>query len=120
VGGRVPARARNISAVLAVVVGLAALAVLGAGVVAVQLREETEGLAAAGAGVGGGAFLALLALSLARRARLKHQRTLGRAGGTRLAAAGRALGVAALLVAITGALALGVFAVLALFPELRR
>jgi hypothetical protein len=58
--------------------------------------------------------LGYLALVFARRARGEHQRTLGRAGGRVLEMLGRVLGGAALLLAVTAALALGVFAVLAL------
>ena len=55
-----------------------------------------------------------LALRLARRARFDYQRSLGRAGGVALATAARMLGGFAFLLAVTGALALGVFAVLTL------
>jgi len=51
---------------------------------------------------------------MARRARLAHDRSLGRVGGRVLATAARLLGGLALLLAITGALAFGVFAVLTL------
>jgi hypothetical protein len=58
--------------------------------------------------------LGFLALRLARRARFDYQRSLGRAGGVALATAARMLGGFAFLLAVTGALALGVFAVLTL------
>jgi hypothetical protein len=51
---------------------------------------------------------------LARRARLEHDRSLGRSGGRGLAAVARVLGGFALLLSITGLLAIGVFAVLTL------
>ena len=64
-----------------------------------------------------GIFLALVSLSLARRARFEYERTLGRAGGGGLAAVARVLGAIALLIGVTAALALGVFAVLALLLD---
>jgi len=61
--------------------------------------------------------LAFFSVRMARRARLDHDRSLGRIGGRGLATAARILGGFALLVAITGALALGVFAVLTLASQ---
>ncbi len=58
---------------------------------------------------------ALAAISLARRARFDFQQTLGRVGGDGVAVAARILGVTALLVSLTAALAVGVFAVLDLW-----
>jgi hypothetical protein len=57
----------------------------------------------------------LVAIVLARRARDLVQITLGRAGGAGAARLGRGLGVLGLLVAVTGALALGFYGLLALF-----
>jgi len=102
---------RNAKAVFSVFVGLAALAVFVAGAVLARVRDDI-GLAEAGVAVGVGALLALVALSLARRARFNYQRTLGRIGGSAIASAGRLLGTVALLVGITAGLAFGVFAVL--------
>ena len=94
-------------------VGLLALGVLVGGAVAAHFREEV-GLYQAIPVVPLGGLLGLVALSLARRARFEHQRTLGRAGGRVLAALGRFLGGVAVLAAITAGLALVVFAVLTL------
>jgi hypothetical protein len=58
--------------------------------------------------------LALASVLLGRRARVEHQRTLGRSGSRGFIALARLLGTVALLVALTAALALGVFAVLVL------
>jgi membrane protease YdiL (CAAX protease family) len=69
------------------------------------------------AGVPVGAILALVSLALARRARWEHQRTLGRAGGAARAGIARFVGTLALLVAVTAALALVVFAVLTYASE---
>lgn len=93
------------------VLALLALGVQIGGATAAHLREEV-GLYEAIGVVPAGALLALVAISLARRARFEHQRTLGRSGGRVLAALGLFLGVVALLAAITAALALVVFAVL--------
>jgi hypothetical protein len=107
---------RNANAVWAFLVALLALAVLVGGAAAAAVREEIGLYQAIGA-VPAGGLLALLSLSLARRARWQHQRTLGRAGGAGLAATARYIGALALLVAITAALALAVFAVLLLALE---
>jgi hypothetical protein len=104
---------RNAKAVLAFLVGLLALGVLVGGAVVAHFREEV-GLYQAIPAVPLGGLLGLVALSLARRARFEHQRTLGRAGGRVLAALGRFLGGVAVLAAVTAALALIVFAVLTL------
>jgi hypothetical protein len=102
---------RNAKAVWAFLTALLALAVLVGGAAAAALREEIGLYEAIGA-VPAGGLLALFSLSLARRARWQHERTLGRAGGAGLAASARFLAALALLVAITAALALAVFAVL--------
>lgn len=102
---------RNIKAVFSVFFGLAALAVFVAGAGLAWTRADI-GVAEAGVAVGVGVLLAFVALLLARRARFDYQRRLGRIGGSAIAAAGRLLGTAALLVGITAGLAFGVFAVL--------
>ena len=112
-GGRAGSR----TGLLALIVGLLALAVLAAGVAAAALADGV-GLVEAVAAVPLGGFLALLALSLARRARIANERSLGRAGGGTLAGLARGVGLTALLVAVTGALALAVFVVLLLCPGL--
>ncbi len=106
---------RNARAVLALLAGLLALAVLAGGAAAARLVEEIgfEGALA----VPVAALLALLALSLARRARYEYQRTLGRVGGRVLAAVARGLAVLALLLAVTAALALGVFVLLVVLQD---
>ena len=104
---------RNASAVLSVPVALAALAVLAGAAYFAQTRPDVTWLEAAVA-LPGVALIAFLALSLAARARARHQRTLGRVGGEGLARLARVLAGLALLVTLTAALALGVFAVLEL------
>jgi hypothetical protein len=103
----------NPRAVWAFVLALLALGVLVGAAAAARLIDEV-GLAEAAPAVPLGLVLSLVSLSLARRARFEHQRTLGRVGGTGLAAAARFLGMVALIVAVTASLALAVFAVLAL------
>jgi hypothetical protein len=104
---------RNPKAVWAFVTALAALAVLAGGLLAANYLSAV-GLYQAIPAVPIGLILAFISLRLARGARFEHQRSLGRAGGAGLATAARILGGLALLLAITGALALGVFAALTL------
>jgi hypothetical protein len=93
--------------------GLLALVLLAAGVAAPLLVEDVGALEALIV-VPAAALCALVCIALARRARFDFQRSLGRIGGERTAATARFLGVVALLVSLTAALAAGVFAVLAL------
>jgi hypothetical protein len=104
---------RNPRALWAFLFALLAVGALVGGAAAARLSERV-GLVEAVAAVPLGVFLALISLSLARRARYEYQRTVGRAGGAALAAVARLLGAIALLIGVTAALALGVFAVLAL------
>jgi hypothetical protein len=102
---------RNPVAFLALFVALLALgAVAGTGYVA-QTRFEVSWLEAA-YGIPVVVVLGLLALALANRSRMRHQRTLGRSGGTALAALARLLAGIALLCAAAAVVALIVFAVL--------
>ncbi len=104
---------RNPKAVWAFVTALAALAVLLGGLAAAHYSGDV-GLYEAIPAIPIGLVLAFVSVRLARRARLEHDRSLGRSGGRGLAAAARILGGFALLLSITGLLALGVFAVLTL------
>lgn len=88
-----------------------------AGVGVARYSERVDLVYACGGAVVAGALLGLAALSLARHARERIQRTLGRSGGEGAARAGRALGVLGVYVAITGALALGFFGLLELFAS---
>ena len=110
---------RNASSVFGLLVALLALAALaGAGYLARE-RPEISWLEA-GAVIPVVGLLALFALSLASRGRALHQRSLGRAGGEGVASTARGLGLLALLLTLTAALALGVFAVLASTDGLTR
>jgi hypothetical protein len=103
----------NPKAVWAFLAALLALAVLVGAAAAARLLNQI-GLVEAAPAVPVGLLLAVFALSLGKRARFEHQRTLGRAGGAGLATIARGLGMVALIVAVTAALALAVFAVLTL------
>jgi hypothetical protein len=107
---------RNPKAVWAFRLALAARAGLGGGLAAAHYSGAV-GLYQAIPAVPIGFVLAFFSVRMARRARLDHDRSLGRIGGRGLATAARILGGFALLVAITGALALGVFAVLTLASQ---
>ena len=63
----------------------------------------------------GSALLGLLALLMSRRAQLRIERTLGRAGGAGLARAGKLLGLLSLCIGLTAGLALGFYALLNYF-----
>ncbi len=103
----------NPKAVWALVTALLALGVLVGAAAAGRLLDQV-GLTEAAPAVPIGLVLALVSVSLARRARFEHQRTLGRVGGAGVATAARVLGLVALIVAVTATLALAVFAVLTL------
>jgi hypothetical protein len=104
---------RNTRAIWALLVALLAVGVLAAGAGTARLRDDVGLYEAIGA-VPLAGILSLVSLSLARRARFEHQRTLGRVGGLVTATVARVVGTFAFLIALTAALALGVFAVLAL------
>jgi hypothetical protein len=97
-----------------VVLGLLAIAIIPAAVAATRYFEEMT-LLHAGAAVPAAAVLGTASILLARRARQRIVRTLGRVGGARVAAAGRASGIFGLCLAITGAVALGIYGLLSLF-----
>ena len=89
---------------------LLALAPIPAGAAVTESRSDLR-LVHAGFAVPVAAVLALVAIRLARRARLRHERTLGRAGGARVAQVGRILGWLALYVALIASISLAVYAV---------
>jgi hypothetical protein len=62
-------------------------------------------------------LLGVAAVVLARRAREYVQITIGRAGGETQARIGRVLGILGVLVAVTAAVALAFYGLLALFAE---
>ena len=93
------------------VAGLAAAVVLPATVAVAEGTDLLE-LLQAGLAVPVAALTGLMAVLLARGARSRVQRTLGRVGGERTARAGRALGLLGLALAAAGAIALAYYAYL--------
>jgi hypothetical protein len=103
----------NPKAAWALITAVLALGVLLGAAAAARLMSQV-GLIEAVPAVPVALVLALVSVSLARRVRFDQQRALGRLRGARLAAVARGLGTLALIVALTAALALAVFAVLSL------
>jgi hypothetical protein len=106
------ARTRSSSGPLSALVGALAVLALPAAVVVSRLSERFELLDAAFA-IPVAAVLGILAIVLARRGRAQV-RSLRRAGGAQVAA-GRALGLLGLCLAITAAIAVGFYAFLVAF-----
>jgi hypothetical protein len=97
-------------------VGLLAVATMPAAIVATRYLEDYE-LIHAGFAIPVGMALGVGAVALARRGRMRIERTLGRAGGRRAASIGRFLGVLGFCLAVTGAIAVGTYAVLSVVAE---
>ena len=101
--------ARNGRATASVLVGVVAVAVLPSAIAVAERTELLELIEAAGA-----IPLALLggivALVLGRRARREVERTIGRVGGAGRARVGRALGVLGICLALSGTIAVAVYA----------
>ena len=106
-----PTRSSNPAAPGAVAAGLLAVAALPAAVAFAQLSARVKLLQAA-AGIPVAAILGLSAIFLARRALRRAERTLGRAGGERVARVGRILGILGLCLAASGAIAVGFYELL--------
>jgi hypothetical protein len=96
---------------------LCALLGLALPVVAFAASHETTqvNLVQATIATAGSAVLGLAAIALARRARRNIARSLGRGSGRAAARAGRLLGLLALCIGCTAALALGFYALLSYF-----
>jgi hypothetical protein len=103
----------NPKAAWALITALLALAVLAGAAAAARLMSQV-GLIEAVPAVPLALVFALVSVLLARRVRFDQQRALARVPGAGLAAVARGLGTLALIVALTAALALAVFAVLSL------
>ena len=110
---------RNTNAVLGLLVALVSLGLLAGAGAAARTMPAVSWLEA-GAAVPAVALLSLLSLSFARRGEAAHQRTLGRTGGAAVARLARGLGLLALLLALSAALALAVFGVLVATDGLTR
>jgi hypothetical protein len=91
--------------------GLLAVAALPAAIAIAQVSTRVK-LTQAAAGAPVAALLGGVALLLARRARRRAERTLGRAGGENVARAGRVLGVLGLCLAASAAIAIGFYGLL--------
>jgi hypothetical protein len=85
-------------------------------IAATRYSEEYD-LLHAGFAIPVGMALGVAAVALARRGRLRIERTLGRAGGRRLAATGRLLGLVGFCLATTAAISVGTYAVLSIVAE---
>ena len=103
--------AGNARAGWSIVVGLLSIVALPVAVGATRWSERYELLHSAAA-IPVGLALGVGAVVLARRARARDERTLGRAGGLRAAAWGRAFGVAGIAISAAGLIALGVYGLL--------
>jgi uncharacterized protein involved in response to NO len=103
----------NTKAVWAFLAALLAFGVFGAAAVAANHFNEIR-LQDALVAVPLALVFGLTSVLLGRRARTEHRRTLGRSGSRAFVALARFLGTLALLVSLTAALALAVFAVLVL------
>jgi hypothetical protein len=103
--------ARNARAGWSIVVGLLSIATVPAAVFATRYSARYE-LLHAGFAIPIAILLGVGSLALARAARLRNQRTLGRAGGLRAAAWGHALAVLGLSIAAAAAIAVGVYELL--------
>lgn len=106
----------NTKAVWALVTAVLSLAALGGAAFASRYYDEVR-LVDAVVAVPLALVFALASVLLGRRAREEHQRTLGRSGSRGFIALSRFLGTVAILLAVTAALALIVFAVLVLVLE---
>jgi hypothetical protein len=106
----------NTKALWAFVTGLLGLGVFLAAAAAARYQDEIR-LVDAVVAVPVALVLGLVSVVLGRRAKVEHVRTLGRSGSRGFVWLARFLGAVALVLAITAALALAVFAVLVLALE---
>ena len=95
-------------AVVSLLVGLLAAAAIPVGIVVTNYRNDLR-LIHAGYAVPVAAVLGFVAIRLARRARRRLERTVGRAGGAVPARLGRILGWLGLYFALIGAIALAFY-----------
>ena len=101
---------------MSLLVGLLAVAALPAAIALAEFDDRYD-LLQAGWAVPVALVLGLVAVLLARRARVRVERTLGRVGGEATARVGRTLGVLAIMLGLSGAIAVGVYLVLTRFFE---
>ena len=93
---------------VSVIFGLLAVAAIPVGIWITNYRNDLR-LIHAGWAVPVAAVFGFVAVRLARRARRKLERTVGRAGGARAARLGRILGWLGLYLALIGAIALAFY-----------
>jgi hypothetical protein len=106
----------NTKAAWALATGLVALAVFGAAAGSARYYDEVR-LVDAVVAVPLALAFGIASVVLGHRARTEHQRTLGRSGNRSFIALARVVGTLGLLLGLTAALALTVFAVLVLVLE---
>jgi hypothetical protein len=94
----------------ALLIGLLAVAAVPAGVALAHYRNIE--LLEAGWAVVPGLVLGITSLALARAARRRTERTIGRVGGRSVTRLGRYLGALGIYLALAGALAVGVYELL--------
>jgi hypothetical protein len=101
---------RNKAAVFSLVLGLLAVAVIPVAIVVTESIDDLR-LLHAGAAVPVAFVLGIAGIRLAKRARRRLERTLGRAGGAVPARLGRVLSWIGVYLALIGAISLGVYAI---------
>jgi hypothetical protein len=99
-----------------VVCGILSVAAVPGGVLLARETEQVTLVRSSGSIVVA-VLVGFAAIVLARRGREYIEITIGRAGGRRAAAIGRALGILGLLVGLSAAIALGFYGLLTLFAE---
>lgn len=107
-----PKSAPNVRARLAALTGLVGVALAPVAIV-LSMKSAMVTLTMAVIAVAGGCSLfGMLALTLAKRARLRRSISLGRMGGGKLTGLGRALGTLSLSLGLAACVALAVYAVM--------
>jgi hypothetical protein len=101
-------RRRNRAAGFSVLLGVLAVLAIPVAILVTDVRNDLR-LLHAGVAVPVAAILGIIAIRLARRARRRLERTLGRAGGAVTARLGRIFGWLGLYLALIGAIALGFY-----------
>ena len=101
-------RPRNRAAGFSVLFGLLAVAAVPVGILVTNYRNDLR-LIHAGYSVPVAAIFGFVAIRLARRARRRLERTVGRAGGATPARIGRILGWLGLYLALIGTIALAFY-----------
>jgi hypothetical protein len=101
-------RPRNRAAGFSLALGLLAVLAIPVAILVTDWRNDLR-LLHAGVAVPVAGILGIVAIGLARRARTRLERTLGRAGGAGSARLGRIFGWLGLYLALIGAIALGFY-----------